>query len=228
MLVRYAFGIAVLLSLLFTASPAWAVVRYTVTDLGTLGGATARPGDINNSGQIVGSSKASDGSDRAFLYENGRMTDLGSFPDTSWTCANGINDSGQIVGYSGSYALGAHGFLYENGELVDIGNLPSLKNCVPRDINSTGVITGYSYESTGNGAHGFIFYDDLQIDIGWPIDSYGRRYWGVIPNQINASGEIVGHVHTAVGRECPFLYSNGLWIVLEDLEARLARASGNQ
>ncbi len=70
-------------------------------DLGTSGGNSTARG-INDSGQVVGYSDTSAGDRRAFLWEDGVMTDLGTLVPTGsgWTLteAHGINDLGQIVG----------------------------------------------------------------------------------------------------------------------------------
>jgi probable HAF family extracellular repeat protein len=58
---------------------------------------------VNNEGHAVGTFKNSSGEDRAFIFQNGQMTDLNSLipSGTGWviTAAKGINDAGQIVGY---------------------------------------------------------------------------------------------------------------------------------
>ena len=76
-------------------------------DLGTLGGASSFANAINNHGQVVGYSVApNNGGGRAFLYSDGRMTDLNtSIPAGSgWFLENatGLNDGGQIAGYGES------------------------------------------------------------------------------------------------------------------------------
>jgi probable HAF family extracellular repeat protein len=63
-----------------------------MTDLGTLPGDSYSVAEaINDQGQIVGRSGSGMG-ERAFLWEDGRMTDLGVYN------AVDINNSGQIAG----------------------------------------------------------------------------------------------------------------------------------
>jgi probable HAF family extracellular repeat protein len=73
--------------------------RYTVTDLGTLGGTFSFAGGINNSGAVEGFSTLSgDTAVRAFLWQKGLMTDLGTLggPDSfaSWR----LNERGEVGG----------------------------------------------------------------------------------------------------------------------------------
>ncbi len=75
-----------------------------MTDLGTLPGfSESQANGINDGGQVVGWAYADDGTNRAFLYNNGKMTDLNTLIDlaSGWTLtwANAINDNGQIVGW---------------------------------------------------------------------------------------------------------------------------------
>lgn len=90
-----------------------------VMDLGSLGGRDSWASAINNRGQVVGWSEIKHGdseSRHAFLWQNGRMTDLSELPAVKaagWTqlrMASGINDLGQIVGI-GTREDGLHGFL---------------------------------------------------------------------------------------------------------------------
>src|SRR5215510_455786 len=76
--------------------------RYTITDLGTLGGTASVALGLNSSGQVVGWAFTTSNAQHAFLYSGGAMTDLNSLIDTNsgWTLnvAFAINDNGQIVG----------------------------------------------------------------------------------------------------------------------------------
>jgi probable HAF family extracellular repeat protein len=73
-------------------------------DLGALPGDVASVGaSINDSGEVVGPSFDKDGNPRAFLWQNGVMTDLNTLiPDSSplyLLFAEAINSSGEIAGF---------------------------------------------------------------------------------------------------------------------------------
>src|SRR5437588_681599 len=82
------------------------------TDVGSLGGGEAFANDVNEAGQIVGASLDASGYQRAFLWENGVMTDIGVPPGAS---AGAINDKGQIVGTMNG---GRQGFLWDHGTIT--------------------------------------------------------------------------------------------------------------
>jgi probable HAF family extracellular repeat protein len=90
-------------------------------DLGALPGSVgSSASSINDSGQVVGGSGFYDPItegyySRAFLWQNGTITDLTSLlpPDTGWTLSgsNAINNAGQIVGAGRQYDYPTHGYL---------------------------------------------------------------------------------------------------------------------
>ena len=67
-------------------------------DLGTLGGADSLGYAINDSGQVTGTSTASDATYYAFLWDGTKMLQL-SFGGGEGQ-GRAINDSGQVTGYS--------------------------------------------------------------------------------------------------------------------------------
>jgi probable HAF family extracellular repeat protein len=73
-----------------------------MTDLGTLSGDSfSIAWGINEQGQVVGQSINANGSSRAFVWQDGVMTDLNTLVaqgSLSLVYANDINDSGEIVG----------------------------------------------------------------------------------------------------------------------------------
>jgi probable HAF family extracellular repeat protein len=81
-------------AVLLLAGNAWGEVRYTVTDLGVLGGSSSpwsTATSVNESGIVVGYSRASDDLAHAFRWVNGTMHDLGPGVDPS------INNAQQVV-----------------------------------------------------------------------------------------------------------------------------------
>ena len=107
-------------------------VSYSMTDLGTFGGATSEAYGINDLGQVVGAADLTNAVNwrHAFLYTNGVMTDLGvlgnyvtGFGTYSTSIALGINNAGRIVGKSYTTAGRFHAFLYDQGQMTDLGVL---------------------------------------------------------------------------------------------------------
>jgi probable HAF family extracellular repeat protein len=104
-------------------------------DLGTLGGPDAMALGINDRGQIAGNSYIDFASSPgcgtlttgAFLWENGKMRNLGSLGGTCTQVpltTTPINNHGQVIGFSflsGDQVF--HPFLWEEGHLADLGTL---------------------------------------------------------------------------------------------------------
>jgi probable HAF family extracellular repeat protein len=111
-----------------------------MTDLGTLGGSNSAALDINDAGQIVGWSEASNGIPHPVLWQNGKMTDLLP-PGSATGVAYAITPFGVVVGkrdqrafrYSGgvmrNLPLGTTGFSVatgiRNGRIVGTLTTPS-------------------------------------------------------------------------------------------------------
>jgi probable HAF family extracellular repeat protein len=141
----------------FVSSPGGAI-----TDLGSIGGGPHTNSEaygINSSGQVTGYSTAADGTQHAFLWQNGVLEDLGTIAPY-YTCGISINDSGTILGTIDTYVgaqIGA--FVYANGQMTDLADLlgaagANWSGLVPLQINNAGWIVGYG---TINGAtHGFV------------------------------------------------------------------------
>ncbi|MEZ6242733.1 MAG: GC-type dockerin domain-anchored protein [Phycisphaerales bacterium] len=92
----------------YLLSPAGAVVKRT--DLGVLDLDWSDARDVNDAGDVVGTSAS-----RAFLYTNNQMLDLNDHipANSGWrlTTAAGINNQGQIVGWGEHGPLGLRAFL---------------------------------------------------------------------------------------------------------------------
>lgn len=76
--------------------------KYTVRDLGTLGGDQSHALDINLVGEIVGWSHDSSNRRRAFVYRHGEMSGLGTWRGDDESEGQSINSKGWVVGVSGT------------------------------------------------------------------------------------------------------------------------------
>jgi probable HAF family extracellular repeat protein len=137
--------------------------RYTVTDLGTLGGTFSLATSINNNGSVVGlATLAGDTALHAFLWRKGTMTDLSTLAPMDslpFSQANSINDSDEIVGFSETSTPDPLGENFCGGSLVClpviwrngvIATLPTLggTNGQATGINNRGEVTGFAENST--------------------------------------------------------------------------------
>src|ERR1700730_12556699 len=98
--------IAALLSipLLIAAQEPKQPVRYTVRDLGTLGGTFSQAFGMNDKGAVVGyATLPGDTALHAFLWRKGEMTDLGTLGGSdsrAYSQALSVNERNEVLGFS--------------------------------------------------------------------------------------------------------------------------------
>jgi probable HAF family extracellular repeat protein len=163
---------------------------YTVTDLGTFGGVAAAFG-VNDRGQVVGCSAITGSTcGHAFLFDRGRLLDLGTLPGGEYSVANAINNRGQVVGVSGLAGRNpglpfGHAFLFSRGRMQDLGTLGGSWSQA-FDINARGDVVGGAYVAGDVTQHAFLYRKGQMVD----INPAGRNL--SVAFGINDSGTVVG------------------------------------
>ncbi|OQW40794.1 MAG: hypothetical protein A4S08_04050 [Proteobacteria bacterium SG_bin4] len=168
-------------------------------DLGTLeGGYTSDAADINNLGQVVGTSAINiHGFYHAFITgpDGVGMTDIGILPGFWGSLGRGLNASGNVIGdlllptpegdYRQAFVTGPNGI-----GMTTLGTLGG-KYAFPTDINDAGQIVGVSTLESGV-QHSFLFIDDGMVDLS-VLDVVVSAGWiDLIATGINNNGQIVG------------------------------------
>jgi probable HAF family extracellular repeat protein len=143
--------------------------------------------DINDAGAVVGRSSDSTRRMRPFLWENGRMQDLGVFPGP-WTEAVLINDRGDIAGHYWSSDFTTKGaFYWHGGAALDLGSLGSHTTVVA--MNNGGEIVGSSGNpALGGGSHAFVWRGGRLYDLG--VGPRGGDFSEAVA--INERGDVIG------------------------------------
>jgi probable HAF family extracellular repeat protein len=160
------------------------LLSYSITDLGTLGGATSTGSGINDLGQACGVSGGNGFNFHAFLWEDGAMLDLGTLGG-SVSYGYGLNDVGQVVGSARISSEDTdHAFLWENGAMMDLGTLGGILSGALH-INNAGQAVGGSWVASYR-AHATLWDHGVITDLG----TFGGT--NSVASGINDSVQIVG------------------------------------
>jgi probable HAF family extracellular repeat protein len=176
-------------------------------DLGTLGGPDTFPIFSNEHGQVAGMSDTSYSLDSLnfctnpptpvpsmdpFLWENGKMKDLGNFGGTNpfglfSGFVSGLNNRGQVAGTVTSAGdQNSRAFLWDGERLSDLGTLGG-SFAVSYGLNEKAEVVGLSALSGDNVFHGFLWRTGVMTDLG-PVDGDACS----TGENINSRDQVVG------------------------------------
>lgn len=185
---------------------------YVGTVLPTFGGLQTIPWNIDSAGAVTGWSSQANYAQRAFLWKNGQMTDLGLVSVNGSTGVTGheSNAAGQVVGAVSGGSSGGY-FRYANGVM---SVLPGFDNYGYISINQAGDIAGQN--SLGQ----ILLYRGGTVA---NLGSFGRA--SATSSAINNAGAIVGYVNDSSGaNRRGFVWKDGVATIIQPLAGNYSDA----
>ena len=189
----------------------------TYTPLGTLGGANSGAYDINESGVITGISMPTGGGIlglHAFIYESGKMTDLGTVSSpTGYSRGHGINDAGEIVGRASLVDFGDSDkhLAYWTDPNNTLNSMPTSGTySTGQQINNNGIIVGNGRLAGSNNQYGMVWDENGLLTVLDTLGGNSSRAWS-----INDAGVIVGWAKDASGAKRAIVSYDGGETILD-------------
>ncbi len=169
---------------------------------------------INDRGQVVGISGICDNAvgrfsaAHAVMWQDGRVSDLGSLGGLAWNTSMAINERGDVVGFanlantSPPGHFNAHAFLWTQSDGIrDLGTLPGDAKSQALGINERRQVVGLSCGAT---CRAFLWQDGVMTDLNTLVAS-GARDPLFYAGDIDDFGAITGQTLAAGGTSSAFV-----------------------
>ncbi len=179
------------------ATPAMSA-GWTLTDLGTLGGATSEANGLNNAGQVVGHAEAADGARYPVIWSGGVARPLSTRQGGALALSAGGVAAGNVLSASGQRLAAT---LLSGGNAYDLGTFGgSFSYAVA--VNDSGQVVGYA-RTPDEKDHAFLATASGMVDLGTYGGLYSYAYG------LNQAGLVVGSAFDASGTPRCFLSTGG-------------------
>jgi probable HAF family extracellular repeat protein len=137
-------------------------LRYSVIDLGTLGGTSSVAYSVNHRGWVAGAaSLPGNTAQHAVLWRKGRKMDLGTLGGPNSTAFFPLNDRGEVSGFSDTPSPDPYGedfcgfgthlvclpFVWQNGVRTPLATLGG-NNAIANEVNNRGQVGGVAETTT--------------------------------------------------------------------------------
>lgn len=196
-----------LLSLLVVLLPGIASAqKFTVIDLGSLGGSASRANGVNSAGVIVGMSLPSGPSavTRPARWTNLAVEDIGPV-GTGQGEAYAINAAGSVVGYARDASSRPRAFLRDSTGVTDVGTLGGLTSYAYA-VNAHGDVAGFSSLPGDDTTRAFLRHaNGVMENVGVLPGGKNSFAYGVTD-----SGWVAGQSYNSSGNVHAFLKPPGL------------------
>jgi probable HAF family extracellular repeat protein len=179
-------------------------------DLGTLGGPDTFAVFVNAKGQVSGGSNTNWipnpttglATVDPFLWENGRMIDIGTLGGSFGFPLAPPNNRGQLTGFSDLFGdVASHPFFWDRATLTDLGTLGGT-NGAGNYLNDAGEVVGQADLDGDEAHHAFLWKNGKMKDLGvLPGDTCSSAF------AINSLSQIVG----ISSPDCDFFITAVLW-----------------
>ncbi|MEV6493439.1 hypothetical protein AB0M20_33190 [Actinoplanes sp. NPDC051633] len=148
---------------------------------------SARPTDLNDHLQVTGTLESGSLYEyRAFRWQDGQFTDLGTpYPD-AYTRGQAINNRGTVLGTVHDAVVQPVGFVWRDGVTSVFG--AGLHQIAPIDINDRDQVLSYGSATEESPVHPYLWQRGKLVDL-----MAGRAADG-IPQDINNAGDVVGSI----------------------------------
>jgi len=189
-------AVTALLTSLWSSSGRAQTARYSIADLGTLGGTRSVALSVNDVNQVVGFSSTAEAKTVGFFYDAGSMKSLGTLGGSD-SFAYAVSNTGLIAGRAQNAAGEFHACVsFQGGALIDLTTLSALFEgpfSAATAVSGTGLVVGYQLTATEHMAgrsRTFLFSDSIITDLG----TFGGQ--DAVLAAINDVGQFAGFYST--------------------------------